>query len=396
MALTDTAIKNIKPNDKAIKLFDSAGLFLYVTSKGGKLWRLKYRFEGKEKLLSFGAYPTISLKEARKRREEAKELLAQGVDPSEAKKQAKIAIITAQQEAENTFKTVALEWYQKYSVTLEAKHQKKILSRLEKMLFPYLGSIPIHKMETPDLLKPIRIVEEAGKIETAHRLVQLCSQVFRYAVITKKAKHDIAVDLRGALQSKQVTHRACITEPSKLGELLRCIDTYDGTFQVIYALKIAPYVFVRPSELRCAEWSEINFETAEWRIPSKRMKMKQMHIVPLSKQVVSLLRELFTFSGHEKLLFYGLRSTLRPISDMALNNALRSMGFSGEEMCTHGFRGTASTMLNEMGYNFDHIERQLAHCERNAVRKAYNHAEYLPERKKMMQEWADYLDGLKR
>ena len=263
------------------------------------------------------------------------------------------------------------------------------------MLFPDLGSLPIRNMEAPDLLVPIRKVEEAGKIETAHRLTQLCSQVFRYAVITKKAKHNIVADLKGALQATAPQHRASITDPKRVGDFLRRLDTYECSFQVAYALRLAPLVFVRPGELRGAEWQEINFDAAEWRIPPARMKMKTPHVVPLSTQALTLLRELYPLSGEGKLVFPGLRSPLRPISDMAMNNALRLMGFSKEEMCAHGFRSMASTLLNQQGYNRDWIERQLAHGERNSIRAAYNYAEYLPERRKMLQEWADYLDTLR-
>jgi integrase len=392
MPLTDTAIKNARSRESQYKLFDGAGLFLLVAPAGGKWWRLKYRFGGKEKLLSLGTYPLVSLKEARERREEAKKLLANGIDPGLHRQAVKSSILSAHG---NTFEVVAREWYAKHSSTLVDSHKKKILSRLEKQLFPFIGAYPIQQIEAPHILAAVSHAERRGAVDTAHRLVQLCGQVFRYAIVTGRAKHDISADLRGALQAVAVRHRAAITEPQKIGMLLRAIDGYEGYFPLTCALRLAPLVFLRPGELRKGEWAEINIDAAEWRILPERMKMRQTHIVPLSIQAVAVLEELRPITGHGRYLFPSVRSDSRPITDEALLAALRSMGFTKEEMSVHGFRGMASTLLNEKGYNRDWIERQLAHGERNGVRAAYNYAEYLPERRKMMQEWADYLSGLK-
>ena len=392
MPLTDTYIKNLKPDGKAKKHFDGGGLFLFVSPAGGKLWRMAYRFEKKHKLLSFGEYPYISLKDARSRREQAKELLARGVDPA-AHKQA----IAAAKRSEETdsFEVIAREWYAKHSMTLAESHSKKILSRLEKQLFPFLGAKNIRAIEAADILKAVQHAERRQAVETAHRLVQLCGQIFRYAIVTGRAKHDISADLRGALQPVTVQHRAAIVDPKGIGRLLRAIDGYSGYFPVCCALRLAPLMFVRPGELRQAEWAEIDMDRAEWRIPAAKMKMRQVHIVPLAKQAVAILNELKPFSGYGKYLFPSVRTEAKPITDATLLAALRGMGFTKEEMTVHGFRGMASTLLNEKGYNRDWIERQLAHGERNGVRAAYNYAEYLQERRRMMQEWADYLVHLK-
>jgi integrase len=273
--------------------------------------------------------------------------------------------------------------------------QNKIFSRLEKQLFPFIGSCPIRQLEAPHILAAVHHAEKRGAVETAHRLVQLCGQVFRYAIVTGRAKHDISADLRGALQNVTVQHRAAITEPRRIGALLRAIDGYEGYFPLVCAMRLAPLLFLRPGELRTGEWEEINFEAAEWRIPPAKMKMRQTHIVPLSIQALVILNELRVITGQGRYLFPSIRTTARPITDEALLAALRGMGFTKEEMSVHGFRGMASTILNEKGYNRDWIERQLAHGERNGVRAVYNYAEYLPERRKMMQEYADYLTELK-
>lgn len=392
MPLTDTHIRNIKYAGKPKKYFDGGGLFLFVTATGSKLWRMAYRFEQKEKLLSFGEYPTVSLKDARERREEAKKKLANGIDPAEHKKSVKAAQLA---EINDTFRNIALEWHETRTAEFSDKHRGTIMFRLETYLFPAIGKAHIAKLEPQDILAVVRPIEQRGLFETSRRLLQIVSQVFRYAVITGRAKHNIAADLRGALRPRKVTHRAAVTEPGKVGQLLRDIDNYNGYFPIICALKIAPLVFVRPTELRAAEWSEFDLKAEEWRIPAERMKMKQMHIVPLSKQAVKILEELYLYSGTGKYLFPSIRTEARPISDATMLNALRRMGYAKHEMCTHGFRSIASTLLNELGYNRDWIERQLAHGERDEVRAAYNYAEYLPERRKMMQEWSDYLSTLR-
>lgn len=394
MALTDTSIRSAKPQDKPAKLFDGGGLFLLVTPNGGKWWRLKYRFGGKEKLLSLGVYPAISLKEARKRREEAKEQIALGIDPGANRKAVKEAV---RAEAVNSFEVVAREWHDKQKDTWVKSHGDKIFARFTNDIFPIIGAKPIGTVTAPELLEALRRIEARGAVETAHRTLQNCGQVFRYAIATGRAERDPAADLRGALTPIKHTSFASITEPKEIGALLRDIDAYQGNIIVCAALRMAPYVFVRPGELRRAEWEEFNLEAKEpeWRIPASRMKMRKLHIVPLAPQVVSILQDLHRYTGNGRYLFPSMRAKSAPISDVTLLAALRRMGYDKESMTVHGFRSMASTLLNEQGYNRDWIERQLAHGERNTVRAAYNYAEYLPERRRMMQEWADYLDELR-
>lgn len=391
--LTDTQIKNLKAVDKPRKYADGGGLFLYVTVKGSKLWRLTYRYNNKWKLISFGEYPTVSLKTARKRRDEAKKLLSDGIDPSRHRKAEKASKLA--KEA-NLFKNIALEWHQTQTGHLTSEnYRNRLLQRMELHLFPYLGKMPITMIEPQDLLAAVRIVEKNDNLILAKKLVEMTGRIFRYAVATGRTKHNIAADLRGALATHQVVHRAAITDARKIGELLLRIDSYVGIFPVQCALKLLPLVFVRSSELSKAEWQEIDFEKEEWRIPPQRMKMKEIHIVPLAKQTVEILLSLQKFSGNFKYLFPSIRSFERHLSHTTLISAVRNMGYGKDEHCVHGFRGMASTMLNELGYNRDWIERQLAHSERNGVRAAYNYAQYLPERRRMMQEWADYLDILR-
>lgn len=393
MPLTDTYIRSLKAADKEQKHFDGGGLYLSIPKTGRKLWRMAYRFEQKTKLLSFGGYPAISLKDARQRRDEAKKLLANGIDPGAQKKAAKEEQLS---EVKDTFQNIALEWHDTRTADFTEKHRGTVMYRMEKYIFPVIGNEHIAKMEAPDILAVVKPIEQKGQNETARRLLQIIGQVYRYAVITGRAKRNPATDLHGALKPRKTVHRAAITEPSKVAKLLRDCDNYDGYFPIVCALRLAPLVFVRPTELRAAEWSEFNLEAHEWRIPAERMKMRQMHIVPLSRQAVQILKELQSFSGSGKLLFPSIRTETRPLSDATMLNALRRMGYAKDEMCTHGFRSIASTLLNELGYNRDWIERQLAHGERNDVRAAYNYAEYLPQRTKMMQAWADYLGELRR
>ena len=392
MPLTDTQIKNLKSPGTPKKYFDGGGLFLFVSATGSKLWRMAYRFEQRGKLLSFGEYPVVSLKDARDRREEAKKLLANGIDPGAQRKTVKAAQLS---EVNDTFRGIALEWHDTRTADFTEKHRGTVMYRLEKYIFPIIGNEHIARMEAPDILAVVRPLEHKGQNETARRMLQIVSQVYRYAVITGRARRNPATDLHGALKPRKTVHRAAITEPAKVGQLLRDCDNYEGYFPIVCALRLAPLVFVRPTELRAAEWSEFNLEGQEWRIPAARMKMKQLHIVPLSRQAVNILEELREFSGSGKYLFPSIRTETRPLSDATMLNALRRMGYAKDEMCTHGFRSIASTLLNELGYNRDWIERQLAHGERNDVRAAYNYAEYLPERRRMMAEWADYLSKLK-
>ncbi len=393
MSLSDAYIRTLKYPGKPKKYFDGGGLYLFFSASGNKLWRMAYRFGQKPKNLSFGEYPLVTLKDARDRRDEAKKLLANGIDPGAQKKAIKETLLS---ETNDTFKNIALEWHETRTADFTEKHRGTVMYRLEKYIFPFIGNEHIAQMEAPDILAVVRPLEQKGQNETARRMLQMISQVYRYAVITGRAKRNPANDLHGALKPRKTTHRAAITEPKKVGQLLRDCDNYEGYFPIVCALRLAPLVFVRPTELRAAEWSEFNLEDKEWRIPATRMKMKQMHIIPLAAQAIKVLVELHEFSGSGKYLFPSIRTETRPISDATLLNALRRMGYAKDEMCTHGFRSVASTLLNELGYNRDWIERQLAHGERNDVRAAYNYAEYLPERRRMMTEWAEYLDELKK
>ncbi|MDR3361535.1 MAG: integrase arm-type DNA-binding domain-containing protein [Desulfovibrio sp.] len=395
MPLTDTTIKALKPKDRPYKESDGGGMYLEVAPGGGKWWRLKYRLGGKEKRISLGVYPDVGLKEARERREQAKKQLAQGIDPAAHKQAVKAAATIQAKEQAVTFEAVAREWYAKKTSAFTPGHQKKILSRLEKQLFPHIGDRPFSSLEPADILAAVQRAEDRGAIETAHRLVQLAGQVCRYARLVGYVKYDIASGLTEALPPVRTEHYAAITDPAEIGHLLRSIDAYQGEPSIVYALKIMPYVFVRSGELRAAEWQEIDMEAGEWIIPAGRMKMRRPHIVPLARKVVDLLEALGGLTGDGRYLFPSSFSASRCISDMGLLNALRRMGFGKEQMTVHGFRSTASTLLNEQGYRPDVIEAQLAHGEKNAIRGAYNRAEYLPERRRMMQEWADYLDGLR-
>lgn len=398
MPLTDTAIRRAKPQARAVKLFDGGGLYLEVNLAGGKWWRWKYRFGGKEKRLSLGVYPDVSLKAAREKRDTARQQLAAGIDPGQARRAEKLA-----QAGAESFEAIAREWHAKFSPGWVASHGDRILKRLEKDLFPWLGKRPIAEIKAPELLAVLRRIESRGALETAHRAMQNCGQVFRYAVATGRAERDPTGDLRGALPAPKEKHHASIIEPKRIGELLRAIDAYEGFFATKCALRLAPLVFVRPGELRKAQWREFDLDKAEWRIPAERMKMREQHIVPLSRQAVAILRELEPLTNKAIpskpdapcYVFPGGRSRERPMSENAILAALRRMGYAKDEMTGHGFRSMASTLLHEQGWNHQVIERQLAHAERNAVSAAYNFAEHLPERRKMMQAWADYLDGLK-
>jgi integrase len=398
MPLTDIKIRSAKPQHKTYKLFDSGGLYLEVTTAGRKYWRWKYRFGGKEKRLAFGVYPDVTLKMAREERDDARLQLANGVDPSEARRAEKVA-----QAGAESFEAIAREWHAKFSPGWEASHGDRILRRLENDIFPWLGKRPIGEIKPPDTLAVLRRIESRGALETAHRALQNCGQVFRYAVATGRAERDPTRDLKGALPPPKEKHHASITDPKRIAELLRVIDAYQGYFVTKCALRLAPLVFVRPGELRRAEWPEVDLEKAEWRIPAKRMKMRELHIVPLARQAVDILRELEPLTNRVfpsrpnacRYVFPSARTHERPMSENAVLAALRRMGYTKEEMTGHGFRSMASTLLHEQGWNHQAIERQLAHAERNAVSAAYNFAEHLLERRKMMQDWADYLDRLK-
>jgi len=393
MRLSTAKIQNATAQKKTVRLFDGRGLYLEIAPTGSRWWRFKYRFAGKEKRISLGVYPDVGLKKARDRRDEMRKLVADGIDPSAARKQQKLMALDA---AANTFEAVAREWFEKHSANWEASYSVKLLARLEANIFPWLGDRPIRDIKPPELLSVLRRVESRGVLETAHRLMNYCGNIYRYAVATGRAERDISSDLRGALPPSTPQHHASVTDPEGVAALLRAIDGYRGSNVTRYALQLAPLVFVRPGELRKAEWSEIDLEAGEWRIPPGRMKMKTKHIVPLSSQAVAILRALQPLTGKGHYLFPGARSRERCMSENTVNGALRRLGWSGSEMTGHGFRSMASTLLNEQGWNRDAIERQLAHTERNSIRAAYNYAEHLPERRRMMQAWSDYLHTLRR
>jgi integrase len=391
MPLTDKEIRNTKPSTKRIRLFDERALYLEVSPTGGKWWRLKYRFAGHEKRLSLGVYPDVSLKEARDRRDAARKLLSNGVDPAANKK----ALSLAQAErAAHSFKAVADEWYVKFSPGWADSHSIRIARVFERDVYPWMGSRPIAEITAPELLTVIRRIEGRGALETAHRVLGNCSQVFRYAVATGRCQRDPSGDLRGALPPFKGTHLAATTEPKRLAEILRAMDGYQGTLPVICALRLAPLVFVRPGELRHAEWKDIDLDGAEWRYESS--KTKQPHIVPLSRQAVKILRELQPLTGTGRYVFPGARTVKRPMSDNAILAAMRRLGIGKEEMTGHGFRAVARTILDEvLGVRPDFIEHQLAHSVRDPNGRAYNRTAHLAERRAMMEQWSDYLDRLK-
>lgn len=389
--LTDTAIRQAKGNGKVQRLWDERGMYLEITPSGGKVWRLKYRIDGREKRIGLGKYPEVGLKEARERREDARKLLANGVDPS-VQRQAQKA--SAQLQAANKFEVVAREWFLRYSPNWAASHSKTVLRRLEKDIFPWMGDRPIAEITAPELLAVIRNVEGRGALETAHRELNICGQVFRYAVATGRAERDPAGDLRGALPPVQSKHLAAITDPKRLGEILRILDTYQGGLIVRCALHLAPLIFVRPGELRHAKWADIDLEKGEWRYAVS--KTHTDHIVPLSTQAIAILKELHPLTGRREWVFPSGRSSLRPMSENAVLAALRSLGIEKEEMSGHGFRATARTLLDEeLGVRVEIIEMQLAHRVKDVHGQAYNRTKFLDERCKMMQRWSDYLDSLK-
>lgn len=391
MPLTDTAIRSAKPGPKPVKLFDERGLYLLVTPAGGKWWRFRYRFTGKEKLLSLGIYPDVALKAARDRRDDARRMVAEGIDPSENRKAQKTA---RTDRAANSLEVVAREWYAKYSPTWVENHGNRILRRLERDIFPWIGGRPIAEITAPELLAVIRRIEARGALETSHRALSNCGQIWRYAIATGRAERDLSADLRGALPPVKGEHFAAITDPKRAAELLRAIDGYQGTFTVKSALRLAPLVFVRPGELRKAEWDRIDLDAAEWRYAVT--KTKTDHIVPLPTQAIAILRDLHKLTGEGRYLFPSARSIKKPMSDNAILAGLRRMGIGKDEMSGHGFRAMARTILDEvLGVRPDFIEHQLAHAVKDPNGRAYNRTAHLPERHKMMQQWADYLDKIK-
>ncbi len=391
MPLSDLVIRKAKATDKAQRLFDGGGLYLEVTPAGGKLWRQKYRFAGKEKRLAHGAYPEVTLVAARERRDAARRLLASGVDPGEHRRAEKVA---GADRAANSFEVVAREWLGKRDWV--ESYKVKVEAWLDNDVFPWIGSRPIAELTAPEFLRVVRRIEARGAVESAHRVLQNCGQVMRYAIATGRGDRNPVTDLKGALAAPPERHHAAITDVDSIGALLRAIDGYKGGHVTRCALQLAPLVFVRPGELRQAEWAEIDLDTAEWNIPAAKMKMRQPHLVPLSRQAVAILEELQPLTGRSTYVFPGVRSPKRPMSNNAINAALRRMGFDKETMTGHGFRAMARTVLDEvLHFRPDYIEHQLAHTVKDPNGRAYNRTAHLAERRKMMQSWADYLDRKK-
>ena len=388
MSLTILEIQKAKPKEKQYKLSDGRGMYLIVSPRGGKYWRLDYRFNGKRQTLSLGTFPSTSLKDARRKCEETKSLIEDGVDPSHQRK-IKLA------GDKDSFEAVAKEWYGKYRSQWTDNHAATTLRRIEANLLPWLGSRPVAVIEPREILQTLRRIEKRGSLETAHRVQQIASRIFRYAVATGQCSRDPTTDLKGALPPTRSTHFPTITDPTEIGALLRAIDGYQGSPITQLALQMAPLVFVRPGELRHSEWEEIHFDEATWRIPAAKMKMRRDHIVPLSLQTLRILEELKLLTGTGTYVFPSTRSVTRPMSENTINGALRRLGYTNDEFTGHSFRSMASTILNENSWNRDAIERQLAHVEGNSIRAAYNYAEHLEERRRMMQWWADYLDELR-
>jgi integrase len=394
--LSDTRIRAAKPRDKTYKLFDTEGLFLVINKNGGRWWRLRYRYAGTEKLLSVGTYPDTSLALAREKRDAIHKQLAAGIDPSAHRRSAKAALVDARR---NTFESIARDWHTAFRKQWSEHHAERILQRLQDNVFPWMGAKAIAEISSKDIVGCLTRCRDRGAIDTARRLLQIIKAVFAWAVTHERVTASPAAHIspRTILPAIDVAHRAAIKDPAQFGLLLRAIDAYQGSFIVKSALQLLALVFVRPGELRHARWEEISFEAKEWRIPAERMKMREHHIVPLSRQAMEILREVQPLTGADGrgYIFPSNRNASRPMSENTLNVAVRGCGFSKEQHCSHGFRGTASTLLNEQGWHRDAIERQLAHGERDKVRGSYNSAEHLPERRKMMQAWADYLTVLK-
>lgn len=392
MALTDVTVKNIKPDIKAKKYSDERGLYLLVDSNGSKYWRLKYRFAGKEKVLALGVYPDVTLAKARQKRDDARKLLADGIDVSLNKQQVKQAKYASEA---NSFEVIAREWINTFFVNKSESHRERTLRRLETYIFPWIGSKPIIDITASDVLLAVKRPQNQNKLETAHRALQVTGQIFRYAVQTGRAIRDVTADLRGALPAAKVKHMASLTEPKDVAELLRAMDGFQGTFTVECALKLAPLVFTRPSELRRAKWKDIDLNAAEWRYLVSKTKTE--HIVPLSTQAIKILKEIQPVSGRGEFVFQGGHDPKKAMSEAAINSALKRMGYDTQTQITgHGFRAMARTILHErLNVSPEIIEHQLAHSVPDNLGGAYNRTKFLIQRKAMMQQWADYLDELK-
>ena len=393
MAITQRQIANAKPRSTPYRLADGHALYLMIQPSGAKLWRMNYRFLGRQKTVHFGPWPTVGIGDARERRDEAKKQLACGLDPATEKR---LQLLARTLAAENNFRMVAEEWI--------AKNRREGLSpvTLDKiqwllgMAYPMLGSRPVSKITPQEALAVLRKVESTGRYESARRMRSVLSRVFRYAIATARADRDVAADLRGAITTPKVRHLAAITTPNEAGELMRAIERYSRRDVTRFALRLSPHLFVRPGELRHAEWSEIDPDTAVWSLPGEKMKMRRPHRVPLSRQVLELLEQLYELTGHGRFLFPCRACPKKCLPENAVNTALRQLGYSGSEMTAHGFRAMAATLLNEMGlWNPDAIEKQLAHLDASMVRRAYTRGEYWNERVRMMQHWSDYLDQLR-
>lgn len=394
MALTDLKTKGSKPRPKPYKISDEKGLHLLVKENGSKLWRMSYRFDGKQKTLALGAYPDVSLSNARDKRDEARKLLANGQDPSEVKKARKAGRLV---RAANSFEVVARRWHGKKKADWSDSYSSKVIQLLERDVFPWIGGKAIADLEAPEFLTVARRLEARGVIDTAHRAMQLCGQIMRFAVAESTVNRNPVSDLRGAIQSAKTEHMASVTDPVRVGEILRMFDGFKGSYQVMQALKLAPLVFTRPGELRQAKWSDIDLDKALWTIPGERMKMGETHIIPLSTQAVAILRDMEPFSGHLDHVFPGARDPKRPMSNAAVNAALKRLGIDTQnELTGHGFRAMARTILHEqLDYQPDVIEVQLAHKVPGPLGATYARTKFIKQRIGMMQEWADYLGRLK-
>ncbi|WP_195431657.1 tyrosine-type recombinase/integrase [Morganella morganii] len=389
MKLTVKQIDSSKAKERDYKLSDGGGLYLLVKNNGSKYWRQKYRFDGKEKLLSIGVYPTVTLADARRKRDDAKRLLSDGVDPGEKKKERRLS---AKAESENTFKNIALEWYEGRKDRWSAGYREDMMDAFEKDVFPYIGDRPITDIKPLELLEVLSIMEKRGATEKLKKVRQRCGEVWKYAIITGRAEYNPAPDLAGAFIPHKREHYAHLMV-SELPDFLKSIDRYMGSQIVRTALRVLILTGARPGELRKAEWSEINFDKAVWEIPAEKMKMRRPHIVPLSKQVIELLKQIHPISGSYQYIFPSRTDYKKHVSDMALNTMIRRMGYGGRAT-GHGFRHTMSTILHEQGYNTAWIETQLAHVDKNSIRGTYNHALYLDGRREMLQWYADYMNDL--
>jgi integrase len=387
MALSDAKVRNAKPQAKPYKIADGDGMFLLVTPNGSKYWRFKYYYGGKERLLALGVYPEVSLLDAREKRLIARKALAAGNDPSQAKREAKRQIIL---KAGNTFEGIAREWFEHRKHEWVEKYAERLMARLDTYVFPKIGNRPITDVNAPDMLEMLRAVEAKGVLDTTHRVMQTCGQIFMYAIATGRALRNPIPDLRGAIKAPVTKHHAYL-KAKEIPDFLKRLEAYEGIPLTKLALRLLLLTFVRTTELRAAKWSEIDFDNAEWRIPAERMKMKEQHIVPLSRQSLEILEKLQKISGNREYIFPNQKNLHAYMSENTMLYALYRMGYH-LQTTGHGFRSTASTVLNENGFEADVIERQLAHSERNAIRAAYNHAQYLSERRRMMQWWGDYLD----